>query len=219
MPATAITIAQQKGGAGKTTVAAQLAVTWWKAGLAVAMLDVDPQGSLSAWYDQRLRFGHSNDRLHLVQVSGWRLAGELDRLKRDFDVVVIDSPPHAETDARVAVRAAAVVVVPVQPSPMDLWATHPTLDLAAKERARALLVFNRLPSRGKMPEAIRREIERQGLPTAVATLGNRAAFAASMMEGRGVVETGPRDAAAIEIQALAVEIAAAAGLHLPEAGS
>ncbi len=214
MPATAITIAQQKGGAGKTTIAAQLAVCWWKARLRVAMLDVDPQGSLSAWFDQRLRHGHPTDGLHLVQVSGWRLATELDRLRRDFDLVVIDSPPHADTDARVAVRAAPVVIVPVQPSPMDLWATRPTLDLALKEGGRPLLVLNRLPSRGRMPEAIRARIAEDGLPLAQATLGNRAAFAASMMDGRGVAETAPRDVAAAEIQALADEIGAAAGLEM-----
>lgn len=213
MPATAITIAQQKGGAGKTTIAAQLAVTWWKSGLSVAMLDVDPQGSLAAWFDERLRHGHDAKGLHLVQVSGWRLSTELDRLKREFDVVVIDSPPHAETDARVAVRAAALVIVPVQPSPMDLWATRPTLDLAVKEGSRPLLVLNRLPPRGKMHDAIRAKIESDELPLASASLGNRVGFAASMMEGRGVAETAPRDAAAVEIQALADEIAGLAGLR------
>lgn len=216
MPATAITIAQQKGGAGKTTLAAQLAVTWWKMGLRVAMLDVDPQGSLAAWFDLRLRDGIPSDGLHLVQVSGWRLSGEMDRLKREFDVVIIDSPPHAETDARVAVRAAQLIVVPVQPSPMDLWATRPTLDLATKERARTLLVLNRMPSRGKMLETIRRKIEEDELPLAQNALGNRVAFAASMMEGKGVVETG-KDAAAQEIQALAREIGAIVGMTAMQA--
>lgn len=218
MPAKAITIAQQKGGAGKTTLAAQLAVAWWKGGLRVALLDVDPQGSLAAWFDQRLRKGVPSDGMHLVQVSGWRLSAELDRLKRDFDLIVIDSPPHAETDARVAVRAAELIVVPVQPSPMDLWATRPTLDLAVKERARAVLVLNRVPARGRMPETIRGKIEEDGLPLARCALGNRAAFAASMMDGKGVAEIG-RDAAAAEIQALADEIGGMVGLPLAQAAS
>lgn len=215
MPAKAITIAQQKGGAGKTTIAAQLAITWWKSGLKVAMLDVDPQGSLARWYDERLRNRLDCHGLHLVQVSGWRLTAELDRLKRDFAAIVIDSPPHAETDARVAVRAAALVVVPLQPSPMDLWATRPTLDLAVAERARPLLVLNRMPSRGRMPDTIRARIEAENLPLAAAALGNRAAFAASMLDGRGVAESHARDAAAQEMQALAGEIAAQAGIALP----
>ncbi len=217
MPATAITIAQQKGGAGKTTLAAQLAVSWWTGGLKVAMLDVDPQGSLSAWYDERMKAGVGSDGLYLVQVSGWRLAAELDRLRREYDVVVIDSPPHAETDARVAVRAAALVVVPLQPSPMDLWATKPTLSLAAKEGAEPLLVLNRVPPRGKMPDAVRAKIAEQDLPLAEAMLGNRVAFAASMMEGKGVVETEARGSAAAEIQVLADELARRAGIRRPAA--
>lgn len=205
MPATAITIAQQKGGAGKTTIAAQLAIAWWKAGRRVAMIDVDPQGSLAAWYDERLRRGHPCDGLYLVQVSGWRLAAEVDRLKRDYDLVLIDSPPHAETDARVAVRAARLVVVPLQPSPMDVWAMRPTIDLAGKEGARPLVVLNRV-SRGRMVETVKTQITGQGLPLAAAMLGNRVAFASSMMDGRGVAETAPAHAATAEIQALAEEI-------------
>lgn len=206
MPAIAVTIAQQKGGAGKTTLAAQLAVAWAKSGQSVALVDVDPQGSLSAWHKLRTQVMNGDAGLHLSQVSGWQLANELDRLKSKYDIVIIDSPPHAETDARVAVRASDVLVVPLQPSPMDLWATQPTLELAKKEKARALLVMNRLPARGRLNEVIKHKLEETGAPLAQASLGNRSAFPASMMDGKGVVETAPRDAAAGEIQALALEI-------------
>jgi chromosome partitioning protein len=211
MSGIAITIAQQKGGAGKTTLAAQLAVTWWKAGRRVAMVDVDPQGSLAAWYDERLRRGHPTENLYLVQVSGWRLSGEVERLKRDYDLLVIDSPPHAETDARVAVRAARLVVIPLQPSPMDLWAMKPTLDLAGKEGAQPLVVLNRV-TRGKMVETVKRQVAEQGLPLATSVLGNRVAFAATMLEGRGVAEAGPTNPAAVELQALADEITGLLGI-------
>ena len=148
MAAKTLAIAQQKGGAGKTTIAAQLGVAWSHQGYRVAMLDVDPQGSLIAWYQLRKELGVDDD-LVAFAVTGWKLATEIDRLKNDYDILVVDTPPHAETDARVAIRAAALILVPVQPSPMDLWATKPTLDLARREKSNALLVLNRLPSRGK----------------------------------------------------------------------
>jgi len=207
MAAAIITIAQQKGGAGKTTLAAQLSVTWSKEGRRVALIDVDPQGSLAAWYAlRRETLGAEQAGLHLIQASGWRLTTELDRLKSSYDLIIIDSPPHAETDARVAVRAGSLVVVPVQPSPMDLWATQPTLDLARKEKAPALLVLNRTPARGKLTDTITAKLNETGIPLSSASLGNRAAFAASMMEGKGVVETVPRQVASKEIRALAQEI-------------
>jgi chromosome partitioning protein len=89
---------------------------------------------------------------------------------------------------------------------MDWWATKPTLTMAAKEKTRILLVLNRLPSRGKLVECIRAEIATANLPLAQAGFGNRSAFAASMMEGRGVIETQPKGAAADEVRALAAEI-------------
>lgn len=205
--ASVITIAQQKGGAGKTTVAAQLAVAWSKS-KSVALIDIDPQGSLSAWYRMRQeKLGPDAGGMHLSDIPGWKIGTELDKLRRRYDIVIIDSPPHAETEARAAIRSGDLVVVPIQPSPMDLWATKATLDLAVKERRQALLVINRLPPRGKLPEIVLTSLREADTPIATATLGNRMAYASSMMDGRGVVETAHGTPAADEIEALAAEIA------------
>jgi len=217
MTAKTIAIAQQKGGAGKTTIAVQLAIAWAAQGLNVAMLDVDPQGSLSAWFTTRPEDAALPGQLTAAEVQGWKLSTEIDRLKQNYDLLIIDTPPHAETDARVAVRAASLILVPVQPSPMDLWATKPTLELARKEKSQALLVLNRVPARNKLADSIRAKIAEEGLPLAETQLGNRSAFAASLMEGKGVVETQPKGAAALEILTLADEIAALLGLAAKKA--
>ncbi|KJS35769.1 MAG: cobyrinic acid a,c-diamide synthase [Rhodospirillaceae bacterium BRH_c57] len=212
MPAHVITIAQQKGGAGKTTLAAQLAAAFVKAGAKVAVIDIDPQKSLAGWHGVRCAAlegsGESGGGIGLTEVAGWRLSTELERLRAGHDWIIIDSPPHAETDAKAAIRAADLILVPVQPSPMDLWAIGPTLEAARKEKRQAVLVLNRMPPRGNLPDRIVAELAKLDVPVADSRLGSRVAFAASMMEGKGVVETQPRSAAAQEIRALADEVTA-----------
>jgi len=209
MAAKIITIAQQKGGAGKTTLAAQLGVAFSAAGKRVALVDIDPQASLAQWHGVRTETPAANSRpVDLVQVAGYRASNELTRLKRDHDIVIIDSPPHAETEAKVAVRAADLVLIPVQPSPMDIWATGATMDLARASNVPVLLVLNRVPPRGKVIDAMREQLAKDQLPVATSTLGNRVAFMASMLEGLSVLESAPRTAAAAEISSLASEIEA-----------
>lgn len=206
MTGNVIAIAQQKGGAGKTTLAIQLAVAWRKSGKRVAMLDIDPQGSLSAWHALRSRQVGEDDGLTVQALSGWRLGNQLSSSRAGADYVLVDSPPHAETDAKTAIRLADLVVLPIQPTMLDLWATLPTLDLATAENTKALLVLNRVPPRGRAADAVRAEIQSNKWPLARNSLGNRQAFAASVNEGCGVAETAPRTAAGLEVDALAKEI-------------
>jgi chromosome partitioning protein len=208
MAAKVYTIAQQKGGAGKTTLAAHLAVAWAADGKRVALVDIDPQGSLAAWDRARGEAGGTGRHsLTLIAVSGWRLSNEIERVSRDHDIVIVDSPPHAETEAKLAVRAAKLVVIPVQPSPMDVWATQPTIRLASEAGTPVLIVLNRVPPRGKVIDQMRQKLVDLGWPVASAQIGNRIAFAASMLEGLSVIETAHASAAAAEIRALASEIA------------
>jgi chromosome partitioning protein len=145
-----ITIAQRKGGSGKTTLAAQLAVAYARRGARVAALDIDPQGSLATWIDlRRARLGDETIGFDFAALPGWRARQWIEDQARTADLIVIDCPPHADTEAQIAVRAAGLVVIPVQPSPLDQWATVATLDLARAERRRALAVLNRVPPRGR----------------------------------------------------------------------
>src|SRR3984893_10585680 len=107
-----ITIAQRKGGAGKTTLAAPLAGAWVRPGARVAVLDIVPQGSLAAWIDlRRARLGTEAIGFDFAALPGWRAAQWVEDRAREAGLGLIDGPPHAETEARIGARAAGVVVV------------------------------------------------------------------------------------------------------------
>ena len=197
--AVVITVAQQKGGAGKTTLVANLAAAL-AADRRVAVLDIDPQHSLVRWH--ALRAGRDVPAITLSDHSGWRLAAELDRLRRTHDVVLVDSAPHIDTDARRAIRGADLVVVPVQPSPPDIWAAEGTLKLAAEEKRPACLILNRFAGSARLRDATARELTARHMVPLPMTLGNRAAFCTAFGQGLGITEAAPKTLAAAELRAL-----------------
>jgi chromosome partitioning protein len=198
-----ITVAQQKGGAGKTTLAANLAVAA-AATRRVALLDIDPQHSLAHWH--ALRTARGAQALTFSDVSGWRLGSELDRLRRGHDLLIVDSPPQIDTDARLAIRGATLVLVPVQPSAPDLWAAAGTLKLAAEEKRPAWLVLNRAAASGKLRGDAEAEIARLGYPCLPTVLGNRAGVPGAFAQGLGITEAAPKSVAAAELRALLADI-------------
>lgn len=203
-----IAVAQRKGGAGKSTVAANLAVAFAAEGARVALLDTDPQKTLRHWWDARAQAEPTpaTPGLRFEDPSGWRVPGMVDALRRDHAVVILDTPPHDDTDARVAIRAAGVVLVPLQPSPADLWAMEATLALAASERRPVRLLLNRVPPQGRLLQEVVAGLAARALPVLGTRLGNRVAFAAAFAEGLGVTELDPRSAASDEMRALAAEM-------------
>jgi len=200
-----ITVAQQKGGSGKTTVAANLAIHYLQHGRSVAVLDTDPQGSLGRWVMTRAE-AMGDPGVSFSTASAWGVGYEVGKLKSSHDVVIIDTPPKADSDLRPALREADLVIVPVAASQLDLWATESVLDLVDRTRKEALLVLNRARSGTRLSSDVTAQMA--DLPAAVAktVLGNRVVYAEALGEGLGVSEKGRTGPAASEIAALASEV-------------
>ena len=201
-----VAVAQQKGGSGKTMLVAQLGVALAEAGARVAVLDTDPQASLTLWARLRATAPKASATLVCATTSGWRLSAELDRLRGAHDIVLIDTPPVIDSDARRAIRAAELVVIPLNPSPPDLWAAEGTIRLAAEEKRQVALVFNRAPAASRLRKRLEAEIAARGLPLLEPALANRAGYANSFADGLGITEAGPATAAAEELRALAAAL-------------
>lgn len=184
----------QKGGTGKSTVCAHLAIEAGKR-QRVALIDTDPQGSLTAWHAAR-----DDDRPVLVQ-------GALEpalRWCRDnrIDLVLVDTAPHAATDAHRAAAAADLVIIPCRTGIFDLRAIGDTVDIAAAAGTPAVIVLNAVRPRGNITEGAREALKAYGLPICPVTLGNRVVLADALIDGRAVQELDPRGTAADEISGL-----------------
>lgn len=199
-----ITIAQQKGGAGKTTLAVNLAVEFLKRGQRVALLDTDPQGSLGRWFMAR-RDSLGVEGLDFSTASAWGVSYECEKLRKTNDLVIVDTPPKVDADLRPALREADLVLIPVASSHLDLWAVDGVLDLIQREGRAAMIVLNRWKSGTKLAEEVATAAEGKAA-IATARLGSRVAFAEVLGQGRGVAE-GPKGPAKAEIAALADEVA------------
>ncbi len=205
MSGTVITIAQQKGGSGKTTLAVNLAVALARAGHRVAVLDTDPQGSLGRWFMMRReRLGEAG--MEFGTASAWGVAYECEKLAREAEFVIVDTPPKADSDLRPALRAADLVLVPVAASHVDLWATEGVLDLARREDTPALVVLNRMRAKTRLGVDVTAAAHETGAEVAGPVLANRIAYAETLGQGLGVME-GPRNTAArAELEALLADL-------------
>ncbi len=194
-----IAVVSQKGGAGKTTLALHIAVAAERVGLSAAILDMDPQGTAERWSEWR-----KEEPPAVVAAKATTLTRRLEQAKTaQGDLVVIDTPPLAQTEAREAVRIADLILIPCRPSAFDLDAVRITADLANDIRKPAFVVVNAGPPNGtSVYKDVAETVERFGLQVAPIRLAERAAFRHAVREGKSVQELEPDSKAAEEVGAL-----------------
>ena len=202
-----ITIAQQKGGTGKTTLAVHLALAFIKYhNLKVAIIDTDPQGSLGKWFMIREEKKISNDNLTFKTASLWGAQYESKALKKDHDIVIIDTPPKIESDARPSIESADLVLIPMAASHVDFWATGAIVEIAKKANKKILVQINRSSQRSKLISKTNEFIKSLNLSATKTIIGNRQIYTASMGEGKTAVEKQKKGIAVEEIKQLSEQI-------------
>ena len=202
-----ITICQQKGGTGKTTLAVHLALAFAKLhNLKIAIIDTDPQGSLGKWFVVRSEKKVSNENLTFKTASLWGAQYESKTLKKDHDIVIIDTPPKIESDARPSIEAADLVLIPVTPSHVDFWATEAIIEIAKKAGKKIFIQINRANQRSKLVKKTHEYIKSINVKSTNTLIGHRQIYASSMGEGKTAIEKQKKSNAVEEIKKLSEQI-------------
>ncbi|WP_448812167.1 ParA family partition ATPase [Agromyces bauzanensis] len=202
-----IAVLNQKGGAGKTTIATHLSRALQSLGSDVVLVDSDPQGSARDWAAV-----DENNPIVTVGIDRPTIARDARKLGARY--VVIDGAPQAQELAASALTAADLVLIPVQPSPYDIWATADLVELVKQRqmitdgKLRAYFVVSRAINGTTLGKEIREALEDYGLPVLETVVHQRQAYPKSAVRGSTVLDDGTDAAAAAEIRALAAEVVA-----------
>jgi chromosome partitioning protein len=205
-----ITIASQKGGSGKTTLAVSLADALTIAGERVLLIDADPQRSALAWASAAPPDVAAPT---VIAADAHTLAPRhLDPLASVYTWIIVDTAPRIGEATLAALRAAHVVLVPVRPSPVDL-AALPAIQAALEvtpnaRRVAVRCVVTQRPARSAVADSASAAIEGAGLVALDAALGFRADYIEAATQGRGVVSIAPKSKAAAEVGAVLTELRA-----------
>lgn len=193
-----LAMASQKGGSGKTTLSGHLAVQAERAGCGpVVLIDIDPQGSLADWWNER-----ETDLPAFAQTTVARLASDLEILRQQgFKLAVIDTPPAITMAIQSVIAVAELIVIPTRPSPHDLRAVGATVDLCDRAGKPLIFVVNAATPKARITSEAAVALSQHGTVAPI-TLHHRTDFAASMIDGRTVMEVDPNSRSAAEVEAL-----------------
>jgi chromosome partitioning protein len=193
-----IAIASQKGGSGKTTLAGHLAVEAERVGAGpVALIDTDPQGSLAEWWNVR-----AGETPVFAQTTVPRLSEDVSRLQAlGIKLLVIDTPPAIEATIAEVVRVADLVLIPARPSPHDLRAAGATVELVERIGKPLVFVINGAAPRARITSEAAIALSQHGT-LAPSIIHQRTVYAASMIDGRTVMELPGEERASTEIASL-----------------
>ncbi|MGV5108844.1 ParA family partition ATPase [Pseudomonas aeruginosa] len=205
-----VALLNQKGGVGKTTLAPHIAGELALRGQNVILLDADPQGSALDWTQRRSQQGLPR-LFSTVGLARETLHQEAPELARRADHIIIDGPPRIAALARSALLAADRVLIPVQPSPYDLWASAEMVNLIREAQVfrltlRAAFAINRRVNTMVIGREARGALADQPLPALQAEVRQRIVFAESVAAGRLARELTPDSAAAREVSSLVDEL-------------
>jgi len=201
-----ISLVNQKGGVGKTTAVINLASGLAERGDQILVVDSDPQGSVIQW--QSIAGVNEFDAVHFPSAQ---LNRKLKALNRRYRHTVIDSPPAIEEITRAAVQASDLVIIPIAPSPLDIWSSKETIALVNTLGKRQpnlkakLLIYRKIPGTRLAKEA-REAMRSYGLDILATEIYQRIVFVEAMIAGLSVLQYAPKSIAADEIRSLCEEI-------------